>query len=58
MSRNGHVHQLIEMKIRNKRFYLYSKVEKVISDKERQLLFEFETADSKYFVIKIIKGLD
>jgi len=54
-ARNGQFGQLISVDVRNKRFHIYSKVEKVFSDSKRVVLREYESLDSEVFGIKLLK---
>jgi hypothetical protein len=55
VARNGQYYQTIMIDIRNKRWHIYSKVEKVISDSKRIVVREYESQDMEGFVIKLIK---
>jgi hypothetical protein len=55
VARNGEYKQEISIDIRNKRYHIYSKVEKVSTGAEPVLIREFESVDTDAFLIKIIK---
>ena len=54
-ARNGYYTQSILLEIRNKKYYIYSKVEKIISDSERIVVKEYESLDTNGFAIKNLK---
>lgn len=54
-ARNGHYNQNITITVRNKKYHIYSKVEKVIIDSKREIVREYESVDSEGFAIKLIK---
>jgi len=54
-ARNGRYNQKILLDIRNKRWHIYSKVEKIISESKRVVVREYESVDSEGFTIKLIK---
>jgi hypothetical protein len=55
VARNGEYNQEISIDIRNKRYHIYSKVEKVSTDGEPIVVREYESADANAFAIKLIK---
>jgi hypothetical protein len=54
-ARNAQYNQNIIINFRNKRWHIYSKVEKVISDSQRIVVREYESQDSEGFVILLLK---
>ena len=55
IARNGHYKQKIKIGIyENKFWHVYSKVEKVINEKETKVVREYESVDGEGFVIKLI----
>lgn len=54
-SRNGQINQKIKFNIRDKRYHVYSKVEKTISNSKSIVVREYESQDSEGFAIKFIK---
>lgn len=55
VARNGLYKQKIELDVRNKKWHVYSKVEKVISGSDRVVVREYESQDAEGFVIKLLK---
>jgi hypothetical protein len=55
VARNGEYRQEISIDIRNKRYHIYSKVEKVSTRSEPVVVREYETIESEPFAIKLIK---
>lgn len=54
-ARNGHYRQSITISVRNKKYHIYSKVEKFITDSIPEIVREYESVDSEGFVIKNLK---
>lgn len=54
-ARNGEIKQKISISIRNKRLYIYSKVEKISTSSQPVVVREYESVDADAFAIKIIK---
>jgi len=55
VARNGEYKQEISIDIRNKKFHIYSKVEKVSTSSGPVVVREYETLDGDAFAIKLIK---
>jgi hypothetical protein len=55
VARNGEYNQKISIGIRNKRYYIYSKVEKLSVSSAPVVVREYESIDSDMFAIKNIK---
>ena len=55
VARNGEYRQKILIDIRNKRYHIYSKVEKILSSSKHVVVREYESIDSEGFAIKLIK---
>ena len=54
-ARNGYYTQSILVEVLNKKYHIYSKVEKIISDSERIVVREYESLDADGFAIKNLK---
>jgi hypothetical protein len=50
-ARNGHFQQEIIIDVKNNHLNVHSRIEKIITDKKRVVLREYETIDSAYFTI-------